>query len=176
MPRSPETLIKAALGDSLTAVLGLAALTFSHLASAGVTSLCDSRTIDPPDIDIHPAELTVELIDLGSSAPVDLDVTIDAQMPTLPAPPDLDAKLQRVFEVADNFESASVPASSAVRRYPVADLTPPSIEAEVSMNGSDVAEIDQDNEISPPAVSTRVPGLSDDDLRRYRNKMYRTDI
>lgn len=180
MRRSPETSINAALGATLTAVLGLCALTISPVASAGVTSLCDTRTIDPPDLDIHAGEmtgeLTIELIDLGRLAPVDLDVTIDADAMTLPAPPDVDAMLKRMFQLSDNFESPAVHAQSPVQRFPVADLSTPAIETEVSMSGTDASENEAETDIGPPAVSTRIPGLSEDDLRRYRRKMYRTDI
>lgn len=176
MRRSPETSIKAALGDTLTAVLGLCALTFSHLASAGVSSLCDSRTIDPPDLDIHAAELSIELIDLGTSAPVDLDMAIDVEAMTPPAPPDADAILKRMFGLTRDFESPGVHASSPAQSSPVAELSPPTIDTEVSINGTEATESDADDDISAPAVSTRIPGLSEDDFRRYRSRMYRTDI
>lgn len=176
MRRSPETSIKAALGGTLTAVLGLCALTISPVASAGVTSLCDTRTIDPPDLDIHAAELTIELIDLGTSAPVDLEVSIDAQAMTVPAPPDIDAMLERMFERSDKPESPAVHARSPVQRFPAAELSTSTIEPESSMSGTEATESEAETDVGPPAVSTRIPGLSEDELRRYRRMMYRTDI
>lgn len=177
MRRSPETSIKAAHSGRLTAVLGLCALTISSVASAGVTSLCDTRTIDPPDLDIHSAELTIELIDLGTTVvPVDLGVGIDAEAMTLPARPDVDAMLNRMFDQSDKLELPAVRASSPAQRFPVAELSTSAIEPEASMNGTEASENDAETDVGPPAVSTRIPGLSEDELRRYRRKMYRTDI
>lgn len=176
MRRSPETLIKAALGDTLTAVLGLCALTFSSIASAGVTSLCDTRTIDPPVLDIQAGELTIELIDLGTSASLELDVSIDADAIALPSPPDVDAMLNQMFRLRDDHRPPAARRSSPATSSPVVELSAPAVTSEAPAGGTDAAALGSDTEITPPAISTRIPGLSDDDLRRYRRKMYRTDI
>ena len=176
MRRSPETLIKATLGDALPAVLGLCALAFSTVASAGVTSLCDTRTIDPPDLDIPADELTVELIDLGTSAAVDLDTDVVPDTMALQAPPDVDAMLKQVFDLTEKQAQRGAHRSPVIE-VPLADLSPPAIRTDAPISTADDTEAATDTDtVQQPEVATRVPGLSEDDLRRYRSKMYRTDI
>lgn len=175
MPRSPETMIKAAHGDASTAVLGLCALIFSTPASAGTSSLCDTRTIDPPNLNIQAKELTIELIDLGVPASVDIDASIEADARALTAPPDVDAMLKRMFNLSDDVERDGVRSSPAVR-LPVVELSTPAVRTESPIPVSEEPDDGADTEVAPPAVSTRIPGLTEDELRRYRSKMYRTDI
>lgn len=176
MRRSPETLIKAALGDAFPAVLGLCALAFSTVASAGVTSLCDTRTIEPPDLDITADELTIELVDLGTSASIDLDTGVDTDTIVLQAPPDVDAMLKQVFDLSEKQALRDARTSPGIE-HRLADLSPPAMQSEAPMSTTDETEAAADSDTPQrPAVSTRVPGLSEDDLRRYRSKMYRTDI
>lgn len=176
MRRSPETLVNAAHGDASTAVLGLCALMFSSIASAGTTSLCDTRTIAPPDLDIQASELTIELIDLGAPASVEIDVSIDVDARALPSPPDVDAMLKQMFNLSDDVARNSARNSSPASSIPLVELSTPATRIEAPIIVSDEPDSDADSEVAPPAVSTRIPGLTDDEMRRYRSKMYRTDI
>ena len=175
MRRSPETLVKATRGNASSAALGLCALMFASIASAGTTSLCDTRTIDPPDLDIQASELTIELTDLGAPTVIDIDVSIEADTRALTAPPDVDAMLRRVFNLSDDVERNSARSSPAVR-IPVVELSTPAARSDTPISVTDEPDSDADTEVVPPAVSTRIPGLTEDELRRYRSKMYRTDI
>lgn len=176
MRRSPETMVQAAHGDTLSAVLGLCALMFSPIAIAGATSLCDNRTIDPPDLDIEARELTIELVDLGAPASVDIDISIDTDARTLPSPPDMDVMLKRLFDLSDEPDRVRMNRGSPAARVPLVELSTPVIRTEMPVTAAEEGSNDSDTEVAPPAVSTRIPGLSDDELRRYRSKMYRTDI
>ena len=175
MRRSPETSVKATHGNASTAVLGLCALMFSSIAGAGTTSLCDTRTIDPPDLDIQASELTIELTDLGAPTSIDINVSIEADTRVLTAPPDVDAMLKQVFNLSDDVERNGARSSPAVR-IPVVELSTPAVRSETPIAVTEEPNSDADTEVAPPGVSTRIPGLTEDELRRYRSKMYRTDI
>lgn len=176
MRGSPETLIKAVLGESITAVLAFGALSISTAASAGVTDLCDTDTIEPPDLEITADTFTVELIDLGNQVSIGIDVAVDAEALALPPPPDIDAALKRMFDLNHDPDLTRNQSRAPVTIPPLAELSAQPIETESPIIGTKEPNSGSDNETMPPAVSTRIPGLSEDDLQRYRRKMYRTDI
>ena len=177
MRRSPETSIKAMLGAALTAVFSLCALSLSATANAGVTSLCDSETDDLPDLELPASrELAVELTDLdtGRSVAVDFELSIDTD--ALAAPPDIDALLREMFEIPDRpLPQVEIVESPVAAGLPLADLAPPVITDQTGQGIDDSGDV-REEDAPPPAVSTRVPGISEEDLRRYRRMMYRTDI
>lgn len=176
MRGSPETLIKAVLGESVAAVLAIVGLSISSAASAGVISLCDTDTIEVPDLDLDTGTLTVELIDLGSPVTIDVDIAVDTDALALPPPPDIDEMLKQMFDVYHDHDLTDKQSRVPETSPSLAELSAQPIETESPMLGTGDAGSAVDTDTIPPAVSTRVPGLSEDDLQRYRRKMYRTDI
>lgn len=179
MRRFPALIIKALSGDTRIALLVLCAYTCPTIANAGVDSLCDQRSKNDVTLNVAVADLGIELIDVpGDDAlqPLDLDIAIDMEEFRVPTIDD-DILLRRLFDRTRGRESAEYSVPVMTLNPPLAELAEPAIrdvDTEL-MNRSADSNAEAAND-SPPAVSTRVPGLTDDDLRRYRRKMYRTDI
>ena len=92
--------------------------------------------------------------------------------------PDTELKAQSISHDVDTT-GASNPTAVVKSLSPDHSLAP-RIEAALRKVFNDtttpVADSEQADDDEPPAMITRVPGISDQELARYRRQMYRTDI
>lgn len=139
------------------------------LASSGYTSICE--------------KLSIETVDLATSSTIDPGVRIeteslevaDSRPVANPLTPKAETILRQIFDeaVADDQETIEPTPVTSPNAAPIAELTAPVIrEQRRDIESSDTASGEAD---SVP-VDARVPGLSDEELLRYRRQMYRTDI
>ena len=125
-------------------------LTTAH-AAPGIDPLCD---------DVAEATLEVEIRELKSGM---ARQDPDASPQHAPTAPDRHSIVTRTNFLAPRARDAAREAFEDV----LAEATPSSA-AETT-----VETLDTDDR---PMMSTRIPGLTDDELARYRRQMYRTDI
>ncbi len=141
----------------------LLALWCSPAFAAGSDVLCENAAAANVSLNVPVAELSIAVVDLQSTAP------------SVIRAPRVETILREIFnEIApeDHEDEDAIP-SAAPHAAPLAELTAPDLR-EKSRNIDD-AEIREDTG-GVNGVSTRVPGLSEDDLSRYRRHMFRTDI
>lgn len=179
MRRSPATMINAPSGETVLAMLAACTLLVPAVAIAGVDTLCDQDSHNNATLDIEVADLSIELTDVPANQtfmPVDLDIAIDLDEYQVPLPDD-HLQIERLFDQAHvNQLPDSISPRDSIHP-PLVELSKPAVsdssaellEEPVDAKSNDAAD-------APPAVNTRVPGLSQDDLQRYRQRMYRTDI
>ena len=127
-------------------------------------------------------KLTLETVDLAASG---LDPSSRIDSDTLeaagsgsaanPLTPKAETILREIFDeaVAEDQETDEPAAITSPNAAPIAELTAPVIREQTrDIDASDAAEADAESE----SIDARVPGLSDEQLLRYRRQMYRTDI
>ena len=95
--------------------------------------------------------------------------------PSVLTAPRVETILREIFDesVPEDHEAAAATPISSPHAASLAELTAPGLR-EKSRNIDD-AEIREDKR-AVSGVNTRVPGVSEDDLSRYRRQMFRTDI
>lgn len=134
------------------------------LASSGFSTVCE--------------KLSLETVDLGTSTTIDPASPIDAAdapRAVMALTPKTETILRQIFdetipEGQEAIESAPVTSPKAA---PIAELTAPALQEQ----RRDIEASEKvDTETDVKSIDTRVPGLSDEELRRYRRQMFRTDI
>jgi hypothetical protein len=167
---------------STIALLLIAAWSAPALASSGLGVNCDRSNSNPQVPDIATAALTVKPVVHGI-ATASGDTPIEPiSTRALDLTPRAEVILGRVFEREDKpLQSTSdvvhvdlVQVDSSTSSPPLAstDTTP---DADTQRNNSRAESVTtHEPEIS--SVETRLPGVSDADLLRFRRQMYRTDI
>ena len=150
--------------------------------SAGSDLLCDTPATVEITLDIPIDELVVSFVDLGTAtaAPGDdaLPGTFDdvaSRAPSVVTTPRVERILREIFDesVPADHESSTATPSSSPNAAPLAELTAPVLREK----SRDIGETDldrSDNDVT--GVRSSVPGLSEEELSRYRREMLRTDI
>lgn len=82
--------------------------------------------------------------------------------------PRAEAAIREAFEDSDEETASPAPVGTFIRSA----VTPPMVEAETS---SDPVIEDTESQ-SDSGMTTRLPGVSDDDLSRFKKQMFRRDI
>lgn len=173
MRRPPAALIRAVLGDTATATLLLIVACGPALAAVDTHCEVHAGVSAPSTTDVD--MLAIELVDHGDAGTLPVG-PLDADSDRLTSRPQaaIDATiLRQIFDetVPDEVEEPA-PASTA----PLAEVAAPSGSEErpALIDAEDSDELTDENDL--PNAIPRVPGVSDDDMRRYRERMYRTDI
>ena len=154
---------------STAAALLLGLFCAPALASSGFSTMCE--------------KLHLETVDLATSSTIDPTSRIDSESTdaadTQPAiialTPNAETILREIFdETIPEGQVANDPAPvTSPKAAPIAELTAPAVqEQRRDIEAKEEADADRDVQ----SIDTRVPGLSDDELLRYRRQMYRTDI
>lgn len=125
------------------------------------------------------------LADLGATdsisaadAPPETIDDLHSRAPSVSTAPRVETILREIFDenVPVDHEAADATAISSPNAASLAELTAPGLR-EKSRNIDNVDEAESHEAQSDiGAVSTSIPGLSEDDLSRYRRQMFRTDI
>ena len=155
MQERPANRYRAAIGGQGTAALLLAFCCAPALADLGPTDSVSAADAPPA---------TVE--DLASRAP---SVSMTPRVETI---------LREIFDesVPEGQESAIATAISSPNAAPLSELTAPGLrERSRTIDSSEESKI-REAEKDVTGISTSVPGLSEDELSRYRRHMFRTDI
>ena len=149
---------------------------------AGSDLLCDQPATVNITLDIPIDELVVSFVDLGAAtaAPGDdaLPGSLDdlaSRAPSVSTTPRVERILREIFDesVPADHEATTATPSSLPNAAPLAELTAPVLrEKSRDMNDTKVDRTDND----VIGVNSRVPGLSEEELSRYRREMLRTDI
>jgi len=162
-------------GLSALALLAIGgAWTNTAFASTGADARCDQSVDLPRLLDIPAEKLTIEVVDHGTSRAVavgelsvdDLIVGDDAANP-LDIRPRVDVLLRKIFD-EPQLGTLQAPQAEDVdaRHVPLAvDKTENGEEAAATVDSGDGSD-----------RATALPGVSDDDLMRFKQQMYRTDI
>ena len=131
--------------------------------AAGSDVLCENAAAADVSLDVPVEDLSIVLVDLQSTVPSAIK------------PPRVETILREIFNetVPEDQKDEDATPIAAPHAAPLAELTAPDLR-EKSRNIDD-AEIREDTR-GINDVSTRVPGVSEDDLSRYRRHMFRTDI
>lgn len=160
---TPHTAANNALSAIALAVL--AVWINPAIASSGVDTLCDPSTAIVVSLEVPPAKLDIAVVDHGPANSVGAGGADAGQLRTLQ--PSDELILRRIFDeprvpASDDAE----PAGGDSLNAPLADEN--SSEREDPATSGDVTE---DGE-----TVTRLPGVSEDELLRFRRQMYRVDI
>ena len=125
------------------------------------------------------------LADLGQTdsvsaadAPPTIIEDLNSQAPSVSMTPRVETILREIFDesVPEGQEAADATAVSSPNAASLAELTAPGLrEKSRNINTSAESTIG-DAEKDVTGVRTSVPGLSEDELSRYRRQMFRTDI
>ena len=153
--RQPEPQRRPSIAATAASLLLLAWSAAPVLAAPGVSARC--ADMDDASLVIQVHELSAEVVshdpDVKNAESASESERTDVLSPTHFLAPRAAATMREVFEDA--------PA-------PVADAVPPAA-AEVTAP----ERADGDDQ---PIINTRIPGVSADELARYKRQMYRTDI
>ena len=155
------------------AVLALAAWVHPAFSATGTDARCD-QSPDAPEMSISDdGKLALRIIGHGTTSTAADDLALEAahadpsaDTASYPAGPRVDVMLRRIFD------EARVPRPSPSEPQKTGKLSAPLAvdKTEKVDDASAVLEFD-------PADSTaEFPGFSPDELSRYRQQMYRTDI
>ncbi len=117
-------------------------------------------------------------VDCADVADATLDLPIH-ELKLVPVNHDIDARGPDDPDASDRSDTLSeshalVPRVKAVLRAVFKDSNPPV--AEATPAAADISKPDDADSDKLPGMNTRVPGVSDDELARYKRHMYRTDI
>ena len=139
------------------------------LASSGYTDICEKLTLETVDL------ATSSTIDPSARIETETLEAIDATPVANPLTPKAETILRQIFDeaVADDQETIEPTAVKSPNAAPIAELTAPVIREQRRDIESNKKE---PNDADANPVDARVPGLSDEELLRYRRQMYRTDI
>ncbi len=165
------------------ALLALAIACAPALASSSLTP-CDEEARNAQSLDVPALELSIRTADLGSADAVTagrqpLDQPIESResaLPLLTLTPRAESILQKMFE-EPQFSPPSqldpLPAETG-KSAPVAEVIAPQPGGDKIEQPDDVDARIESEESN--GVSTRLPGVTTDDLVRFKRRMYRTDI
>ena len=170
-PRPTERLS----GLSALLLLALGSAMSPALAATGADARCDQSVDSPQMSDVRDSKLTLEVVDHGvtkSVAPgqLSIDSAIEdggATIHSADDPPRVETLLRRIFDEPQLRAPEGTPAEEADERSaPFA--------VDKSENGEDKTPAGPRNEANDAAP--RLPGVSGDELLRFKQQMYRTDI
>ena len=121
---------------------------------------------------------SVSAADAPPTTPPTIIEDLNSQAPSVSMTPRVETILREIFDesVPEGQAAADATAVSSPNAASLAELTAPGLR-EKSRDIDTSAESgigDAENDVT--GVSTGVPGLSEDDLSRYRRQMFRTDI
>ncbi len=170
-------------GARAAVLLALVIACVPALASSSLT-LCDKEARKAQSLDVPAMEFSIRSVDLGSVNSVTagsqpLDKPIESRewaLPSLTLTPRAESIVQKMFE-----EPQFSPPSQLDPLPAEAGNSAPVVEAITLQPGGDKIERqdDVDTRIQNEdlnGVSTRLPGVTTDDLMRFKRRMYRTDI
>lgn len=187
MQERPAPTAAAMRGTGTAALLLVFCCAPAFAAIVDADALC-AQSISPHiSFDIPVDELSLTMVDLGVSAAVttahqaaDYDVEPALQPPSVATAPRVERILREIFDesLPADHEAADATPSSSPNAATLAELTAPGLrEMSRDVDGIDtdaarIREVEQD----VTEIITRVPGVSEDELARYRRQMFRTDI
>ena len=144
--------------------------------SAGSDALCAQSVSPNISFDIPIDELSLTMVDLGvSAAEYDTEPDQVIQPPSVATAPRVERILREIFDesLPANQEAADATPSSSPNAASLAELTAPGLqEMSRAVDKTKIRDVEKD----VTEVTTRVPGVSEDELARYRRQMFRTDI
>lgn len=156
------------------AVLALAAWVHPAFSATGSDARCD-QSLDAPAMSISDdGKLALRIIGHGTATAAAADDLVleaaeadpSADTASYPAGPRVDVMLRRIFDEARARQpSLSEPEETG-------DLSAP-LAVDKTENVDDTAAVLETDPADSPA---ELPGFSPDELSRYRQQMYRTDI
>ena len=170
-PRSTERLS----GLSALLVFALGSAMSPASAATGADTRCDQSVDSPQMPDVRNSNLTLEVVDHGvteSVTPGQLSIDSAVEdggnaIPSVDDRPRVETLLRRIFDEPQLRAPEIAPAEEAEERSaPFA--------VDKSENGDDKASSnpgDDANDVAP-----RLPGVSGNELLRFKQQMYRTDI
>ena len=171
-PRRTERLC----GLNALLLLALSASMSPALAATGADTRCDQSVDSPQMPDVRNSNLTLEVVDHAvpnSAAPgqVSVDSAIEDGGSKVPSaindPPRVETLLRRIFNEPQLRAPEAPPAEEADERSaPFA--------VDKSENGEETKSTVTGDEASD--VAPGLPGVSGDELVRFKQQMYRTDI
>ena len=150
--------------------------------ASGSDTLCAQGTSVSISFDVPVDDLAVTFVDLGTAIAVPEEEALPGSIdesatlaPSVSTTPRVDRILREIFDesVPDDYEIANATPSSSPNAASLAELTAPVMREQ--SRDIDAVRIDEaDNNVT--GVTTSVPGLSEDEMTRYRRQMLRTDI
>jgi len=170
-PRSTEKIS----GLSALLVLALGFAMSPAFAATGADTRCDQSVDSAQMPDVRNNDLTLEVVDHGATESVtpgqlSIDRAADDGGTTIPSAndrPHVETLLRRIFDEPQLRTPEITPAEEAQERSaPFA--------VDKWENGDENVSTDPGSDSVDAAP--RLPGLSDDELSRFKQQMYRTDI
>lgn len=158
MQERPAPIVAALSGTGAAAVL--LAFWCAPVFAAGSDVLCEQAATASVSLDVPVEELSIAVVDLERAGP------------SILMAPRVETILREIFDetVPEDQEAADATPISSPHAASLAELTAPDLrEKSRTIDETEIREDERD-------VSTRVPGVSEDDLSRYRRHMFRTDI
>ena len=145
--------------------------TVAALRGIGAAAMLLAFWCAPAFADLGAADSVNAVRTTADAATTDLEFAA----PSVLMVPRVETILREIFDesVPEDHEAAAATPISSPHAAPLAELTAPDL-LDKSRSIVD-AEIRED-ERGVNGVNTRVPGVSEDDLARYRRQMFRTDI
>lgn len=183
MQERPATTVEtlAALSGRGTAALLLALCCVPALA-AGTNELCEEAAARALSLDVPVQELAIQIVDHGIANSVAAGKSTAAASDELDsyAPismvPQAETILREIFDesIPEDHEAAKAAPIKSPNAAPLAELTAPVLreKSQYIIADPEVREGDRDAGES----NTSVPGVTDEELLRYRRQMFRTDI
>ena len=145
------------------------------LAATGADTRCDQSVDSPQMTDVRSSNLTLEVVDHGATESVtpgqlSIDSAVEdggATIPSVDDRPRVETLLRRIFDEPQLRTREIAPAEEVDERSaPFAVDKSDNGEEKTSTTSGDDA-----NDIAP-----RLPGADGDELLRFKQQMYRTDI
>ena len=124
---------------------------------------------DQATLDVSPDELVATAVshDVSYAAPGRASAKTDTSNPVSLLAPRAEAAIREAFQ-----QGESAPAGTRV-----SELLRTVVTTQLESTDSDVNAPEEDAKIETPSgMTTRLPGVSDDDLSRFKKQMFRRDI
>lgn len=161
------------LGALLLLALGIS--TNPALAATSADTRCDQSAESPALPDVHPGNLTLEVVDHGTSesvAPgrISVESAIEpggSSTPSVDDRPRVETLLRRIFD-EPQLRAPEAPETEDLdeRNAPFVVEKPDKVEKPAAIVPEEEA-----GDVAP-----RLPGVSSDEALRFKQQMYRTDI
>ena len=170
---APTVTTVAALRGTGAAVV-LLAFWCAPVFAAGSDVFCEKAAIASVSLDVQIEDLAIAVVDHGITDAVSA-AGLEPAAPSVLMAPRVETILREIFDetVPADHEAADATPISSPHAASLAELTAPVLREQGKK--IDDAEIREDK-LGVSGVNTRVPGVSEDDLSRYRRQMFRTDI
>ena len=171
-PAPTVTTVAALRGTG--AAVALLAFWCAPVFAAGSDVFCEKAATASVSLDVQIDDLAIDIVDHGITDAVSA-AGLESAAPSVLMAPRVETILREIFDetlTADQEAADATPISSP-HAASLAELTAPVLREQGKK--IDDAEIREDK-LGVSGVNTRVPGVSEDDLSRYRRQMFRTDI